>query len=86
MDGAAAKRVKQLHSCNFIDFARVAGGHNFRPGRDTRLKYRYYHQHRGFAEAHEQPKCVGCNRCGSVCLAGISPPAVIKDLQEEGVR
>lgn len=86
MDGSSATRVKQLHSCNFIDFARVAGGHNFRPGRDTRLKYRYYHQHRGFAEAFEQPKCVGCNRCGNVCLAGINPPAVIKDLQEEGVR
>ena len=86
MDGESATRVKQLHSCNFIDFARVAGGHNFRPGRDTRLKYRYYHQHRGFAEAYEEPKCVGCNRCGRVCLAGINPPDVIKDLQDEGVR
>jgi hypothetical protein len=27
--------------------------------------------------------CVGCNRCGRVCLAGINPPAVIQDLQEE---
>jgi len=86
LDGTSATRVKQLHSCNFIDFARVAGGHNFRPGRATRLKYRYYHQHRGFAEAFEQPKCVGCNRCGNVCLAGINPPAVIKDLQEEDAR
>jgi formate hydrogenlyase subunit 6/NADH:ubiquinone oxidoreductase subunit I len=86
MDGKTARRIKQLHSCNFVDFARVAGGHNFRPGRATRLKYRYYHQHRGFAEAFEQPQCVGCNRCGRVCLAGINPPAVIQDLQEESVR
>lgn len=78
-----SRKVKQLHSCNLIDFAQVAGGHNFRSNRGTRLKYRYYHQHRGFVEAYDAPKCVGCNRCGRVCLAGINPPDVIRDLQEE---
>ena len=76
-------KVKQLYSCNLIDFAVVAGGHNFRPTRHTRLKYRYYHQHRGFVEAYDEPKCVGCNRCGDACLAGINPPDVIRDLQAE---
>ena len=65
------------------DFACVAGGHNFRPARETRLKYRYYHQHRGFMESFEEPKCVGCGRCSRVCLAGINPPDVIRDLQDE---
>lgn len=83
MDFAEATRIKQLYSCNLLDFARVAGGHNFRPDQETRLKYRYYHQHRGFMEDYDEPKCVGCNRCGRVCLAGINPPAVIKDLYEE---
>jgi sulfhydrogenase subunit beta (sulfur reductase) len=83
MDNKSATKIKQLHSCNFVDFARVAGGHNFRPAQETRLKYRYYHQHRGFAEAYEEPLCVGCNRCGRVCLSGINPPEVIRDLQEE---
>jgi formate hydrogenlyase subunit 6/NADH:ubiquinone oxidoreductase subunit I len=83
MDFRTATKVKQLYSCNLLDFARVAGGHNFRPDQETRLKYRYYHQHRGFMEDYEEPKCVGCNRCGRVCLAGINPPAVIKDLYEE---
>jgi sulfhydrogenase subunit beta (sulfur reductase) len=83
MDFKKSTRVKQLYSCNLLDFAKVAGGHNFRPDRETRLKYRYYHQHRGFMEDYDEPKCVGCNRCGRVCLAGISPAAVIKDLFEE---
>ncbi len=83
MDNTEAHKVKQLTSCNFVDFARVAGGHNFRPDRQVRLKYRYYHQHRGFAEAYEEPMCVGCNRCGRVCLAGINPPDIIRDLQDE---
>ena len=83
MDGRSGQKVRRLYSCNFTDFARVAGGHNFRPEPEVRLKYRYYHQHRGFAEAYEEPMCVGCNRCGRVCLAGISPPDIIRDLQDE---
>ncbi|HUT11316.1 MAG TPA: 4Fe-4S dicluster domain-containing protein [Thermoguttaceae bacterium] len=85
MDFKQAQKIKQLYSCNLLDFARVAGGHNFRPDRETRLKYRYYHQHRGFLEDYGEPKCVGCNRCGRVCLAGINPAAVIKDLYEENL-
>jgi len=82
-DGKTGKKIKQLYSCNIVDFAEVAGGHNFRDKRETRLKYRYYHQHRGFAEAYEEAKCVGCGRCSRVCLAGINPPDVISDLQAE---
>lgn len=83
MDQLSATKRKQLHSCNLLDFAEVAGGHNFRPDREVRLKYRYYHQHRGFREAHEESKCVGCGRCSRVCLAGINPPEVIRDLLAE---
>jgi ferredoxin len=83
-DFTECKKVRQLYSCNLLDFAMVAGGHNFRPTRHSRLKYRYYHQHRGFMEAYDEAKCVGCNRCGDTCIAGISPPEVIHDLQTEG--
>jgi len=83
MDFCEGTKVKQLYSCNLLDFARVAGGHNFRASRETRLKYRYYHQHRGFVEAYQEPKCVGCGRCSRACLAGINPPEIIRDLQAE---
>jgi formate hydrogenlyase subunit 6/NADH:ubiquinone oxidoreductase subunit I len=83
MDFKSGEKTKQLYSCNIVDFASVAGGHNFRPDRETRLKYRYYHQHRGFVEAYDEPKCVGCNRCGRTCLSGINPVDVIHDLQAE---
>ena len=82
MDSTTSKKIKQLYSCNLLDFAMVAGGHNFRPDRQTRLKYRYYHQHRGFVEAYDEPKCVGCNRCGRTCLSGINPVEVIQHLQD----
>ncbi|MDK9700252.1 MAG: 4Fe-4S dicluster domain-containing protein [bacterium] len=86
MDHKEGAKISYLYSCNLLDFAMVAGGHNFRPGQDTRLKYRFYHQHRGFVESHGEPMCVGCNRCGRSCLAGINPVDVINDLQEEGKR
>ena len=84
MDFKEGSKVKQLYSCNLIDFALVAGGHNFRPDRDTRLKYRYYHHHGSFVETYGEHMCVGCNRCGRACLAGINPPDVIRDLHAEG--
>jgi formate hydrogenlyase subunit 6/NADH:ubiquinone oxidoreductase subunit I len=83
LDSRRGIKIKHLYSCSITDFAMVAGGHNFRPGRETRLKYRYYHQHRGFTESYDEPKCVGCNRCGRACLAGINPRDVIRDLQAE---
>lgn len=78
-----ARKVKILYSCTMPDFAEVAGGHNFRPERSIRLKYRYYHKHRGFVEAYEEPLCVGCGRCGEACLAGITVPGVIASLRGE---
>jgi ferredoxin len=85
LDFKTATKVKQLHSCSLVDFAVVAGGHNFRPDGTTRLKYRYYHQLRGFSEPSDKPLCVGCGRCGRTCLAGINPPDVIRDLLAEEV-
>jgi formate hydrogenlyase subunit 6/NADH:ubiquinone oxidoreductase subunit I len=86
MDNKTGSKIKVQYSCNLVDFAMVAGGHNFRPKAETRLKYRYYHQHRGFVESFGHPMCVGCYRCGRACLAGINPPDVIRDLQAEHKR
>jgi ferredoxin len=83
MDFKRGAKIKYLYSCCIVDFAQVAGGHNFRPDRKTRLKYRYYHQHRGFVEAYQEPKCVGCGRCARACFAGINPTDVIRELQAE---
>nr|MBF0220631.1 4Fe-4S dicluster domain-containing protein [Desulfobulbaceae bacterium] len=83
MDLKGATKTKTLHSCNLLDFASVAGGHNFRPESATRLKYRYYHKHRGFVEAFEEALCVGCGRCGESCLSDITPAEVIASVRNE---
>lgn len=79
-----ARKECVRYSCNIVDFAEVAGGHNFRPERSDRLKYRYYHQYSGFKENADEPICVGCNRCGRACLAEINPKSVIDDLRSGG--
>ena len=83
LDLQGARKEMHLYSCNLIDFAEVAGGHNFRPESHTRLKYRYYHKHRGFVEAFEESLCVGCGRCGAACLADITVPEVIASVRKE---
>jgi ferredoxin len=83
IDLKSARKEKMLYSCNLVDFARIAGGHNFRPDSHTRLKYRYYHKHRGYVEAFEESLCVGCGRCGEACLSGITVPEVIASVREE---
>ncbi len=83
VDLKSARKERILYSCNVVDFAEVAGGHNFRPRREDRLKYRYYHHYRGFSENADEQICVGCNRCGRACLAGINPEDVINDLRLE---
>ncbi len=80
-----ASKKRALYSCNLVDFAEVAGGHNFRPDPEKRLKYRFYHQHRGFVESYDEPKCVGCNRCGDACPVGINPAEIIADLNKEHI-
>jgi len=81
MDFSHGRKEKMLYSCNLLDFAAVAGGHNFRPESHTRIKYRYYHKHRGFVEAFEESLCVGCGRCGQSCLARITVPEVIASVR-----
>jgi len=85
LDLKTAWKTKNLYSCNLVDFAEVAGGHNFREERHVRLKYRYYHKHRGFVEAYEESLCVGCGRCGETCLAGINVPDVIASVRKGAV-
>ncbi len=80
---ACSHKEQVKYACTIVDSAEVAGGHNFRPLREDRLKYRYWHHYRGFAENASEPICVGCNRCGRACLAGINPKDVINDLRLE---
>lgn len=60
-------RERQWDNCFFRDHALVAGGHNFRPRRADRLRFRFEHKMLGFGELRPYVSCVGCGRCRRAC-------------------
>ena len=74
----AGNRVRSWDSCLFKSHALVAGGENFRHGRASRIKFRFYHKQRGFVAEYGRPSCVGCGRCAAACPAEIDITTVIR--------
>jgi sulfhydrogenase subunit beta (sulfur reductase) len=66
------RRSRYWDSCLYRDYARVAGGHNFREDRADRVRNRYYHKQEAFVREFGMPSCVGCGRCIDNCPTGIN--------------
>jgi len=80
LDGGV--RLRRWDSCQLVDFALVAGGHNFRPTIASRIRFRIYHKFRAEPEQVGQIGCVGCGRCTRACPADIDMVEVLKDIKE----
>lgn len=83
-DGVTGTRVREWDSCCFSDFAEVVGGHNFRPKRSDRVKYRFYHKQWGYLSRYGESLCVGCGRCNKACKVNINPRRVLTELTKGG--
>jgi sulfhydrogenase subunit beta (sulfur reductase) len=83
LDLDSGKRLRRWDSCQYKDYASVAGGHNFRPGRPARIRQRLLHKHKDFPERYGLSGCVGCGRCLASCPAQIDLTGVIKELRSE---
>lgn len=79
----SASRWRQYDSCQFVDFAIVAGGHNFRGRRPDRVRHRWFRKFVYLNRERGQPFCVGCGRCSQQCTAGISLVDVINSVAAE---
>jgi sulfhydrogenase subunit beta (sulfur reductase) len=64
-------RYRIWNSCEMDDFAKVAGGEDFRKGRDARQRHRYYRKFRYAHDKFNRYFCTGCGRCSRACMAGI---------------
>lgn len=75
------RRERYWDSCLGVDFARVAGGLNFRLKRSSRLVQRVYHKFLYFPEQYGDFACTGCGRCELQCPADIKLTEILEKLR-----
>ncbi|GBF35236.1 heterodisulfide reductase, iron-sulfur binding subunit [Desulfocucumis palustris] len=80
--GTGGVRCRTWDSCMFMNFTRMAGGHNPRPTRKERLRNRFMHKLKYHLDRYNLPGCVGCGRCAGACPANIDIRQIIKELRE----
>jgi sulfhydrogenase subunit beta (sulfur reductase) len=78
------ERWRRWDSCQLDEFARVAGGENFREHQAARLRHRFMRKGRYLIEKYGELGCTGCGRCARSCLADISPVDVFNALNRPG--
>ena len=66
------ERARRWDSCQLDEFARVAGGENFREAQASRQRHRFMRKGKYIHEKFDELGCVGCGRCIRACVANIS--------------
>jgi len=83
------RRLRVWDGCVLEDFAKVAGGHNFRRSKADRFKHRIFRKGVYLVEKFGTFGCVGCGRCADACTADIANPVevlsdILKECEEQG--
>jgi sulfhydrogenase subunit beta (sulfur reductase) len=65
-------RRRTWDSCQLLEFALVAGGHNFRRDRWQRVRHRWHRKFLYLYRQFRRPYCTGCGRCSRACTADIN--------------
>lgn len=76
-------KTREWDSCMIPEYGLVAGGHNFRPNKENRLKQRYRCKLKTFIDKSGKYACVGCGRCIEACLAKINIAEDINSVKKE---
>ena len=74
------RRSRRWDACQLLDFARVAGGHNFRGERWQRVRHRWHRKFLYLYRRFGRPFCTGCGRCSRACTADINIVDVTNEL------
>jgi formate hydrogenlyase subunit 6/NADH:ubiquinone oxidoreductase subunit I len=83
-DLSGGERVRVWDGCTLEDFAKVAGGHNFRSTRASRLRHRFNRKFRYLSDKFDALFCVGCGRCSRTCLVNINIAEVTNEIIRTG--
>jgi hypothetical protein len=82
-EGQKNNRLRFWDSCQYANFAKVAGGANPLRTRTQRLRNRFLKKFDFFLENLGMPACCGCGRCIEVCPGEIDIREVLKDLAKK---
>lgn len=83
LDLNSGTRSRVWSYCQMDDFAKVATGEDFRAGRDSRQRHRYYRKFKYPIEKFNKYFCTGCGRCTRNCMAKISLIETVNSLVDE---
>ncbi len=83
LDLKTGEKTREWDSCMIPEYGLVAGGHNFRPNKENRLKQRYRCKLKTYFDKFGQYACVGCGRCIEACLAKINIAEDINSVKKE---
>lgn len=86
IDGKGGVRQRTWDACHLTEFARVAGGHNFRAESNERLRHRFYRKYQYLMTLYGTPFCTGCGRCGRSCPVDINVVDTVNALVNDGQR
>lgn len=82
-DDRGNSRLRLWDSCQYANYARVAGGANPLKTRTQRLRFRFTKKFDFFVDNLGIPGCCGCGRCIEVCPGKIDIREVLKDLAKK---
>ncbi len=82
-DNHQNSRLRLWDSCQYANYARVAGGANPLKTRTQRLRFRFTKKFDFFVDNLKMPACCGCGRCIEVCPGKIDIREVLKDLAKK---
>ncbi len=82
--GEKNQKMRMWDSCQYKNFATVAGGATPMKTRSERLRNRFLKKFDFFVENLGKPACCGCGRCIEVCIGEIDIREVLKDLEKNG--
>ncbi|MBU4346292.1 MAG: 4Fe-4S dicluster domain-containing protein [Candidatus Omnitrophica bacterium] len=77
------EKLRLWDSCQYTNFAKVAGGANPLKARKQRFRNRFLKKFDFFMDNLGMPGCTGCGRCIEVCPGKIDLREVLKDLAKK---
>jgi len=85
-DKGKIERIRTWESCQSKGFTRIAGGHDPRAEKGSRLRQRFCHKLLYFPQQFGPVACVGCGRCVVSCPVNIDIREIISDIQKLGAE